>query len=60
MKLIAYQLMKPFVTKSWGIWGLYEPNILKPIIYFKKPKMVSDDKWLEIMENIKIILPKDL
>lgn len=60
MKLIEYQLQKPFLTKSWGIWGLYEPNILMPIMYFQKPKRVSDEEWLNIMENIKITLPKDL
>jgi hypothetical protein len=59
MKLIRYELHKPFINKSWGIWGVFEPNILMPIIYLKKPSRISEDEWQEIMENIKISFPKD-
>jgi hypothetical protein len=58
-KTIEYSLEHPIkgICKSWGIWARKHPNIISPVIYFHKPKTISDEAWVRVMENIKFVLP---
>jgi hypothetical protein len=58
-KTIEYSIEQPIkgICKSWGLWARKHPNSISPVIYFHKPKMISDDAWVRIMENMKLGLP---
>lgn len=59
MKAESYSIQSPIrgICKSTGIW-ISEGNKMAPLVFFRKPKWVSDDQWLEIVNCIRIDLPK--
>jgi len=56
---IEYSIERPIkgLIRSWALWAKRKPNIIVPVIYFRKPKSISDDAWVRIMENMKLGLP---
>jgi len=44
------------LCKSYGLWilGLNDENCAMPAIYFKKPKWLSDEQFVEILRAIKL------
>lgn len=48
------------VCKSPALWGhRKDSNGIVPLIYFRKPKWVSDESFREIVKEIRLVMPKD-
>ena len=63
MKAISKDLTSFTITpnsfahiKSGGIYGNYKPNVIAPLVYFKKPKWVNQEDFERIVNSIKIEL----
>lgn len=52
------ELHKPItgICKSWGLWEKDENNSISPLIYFKKTKYISQEKYEKIMNAMKIYM----
>ena len=63
MKLKKYEIsVKPIsgICKSPSMWGYNsERNEICPLIYFRKPKWISQKSFKKIINNIRLDLPKD-
>lgn len=63
MKLESYSISvednSPF--KSPTLWGnRADKNETYPLVYFRKPKWVSEESFKEIVKSITVSLPKDI
>ena len=59
-KLEKYSICSPnkHIKQSW-VAGMFEPNILAPIVYLQRPKWIDDnEKWNEIVKSIRLDLPQ--
>ena len=53
--MISYTIEK--IGKSTAIWGYYPTNKLKPLVYLRKPKQLSEEGWQKVLESIYLNLP---
>lgn len=61
MKIKSYYINKDGVkglVKSAGIWGT-SGNKSFPLIYFKRPKFISEEKFKEIIDHITLTIRND-
>ena len=53
-----YTIEKPIkgICKQYALW-VTEGSKMYPLVYFQKPKWVSQERWVEIMGSMRISLP---
>jgi len=64
MKLNNFEINKPIrgVVKSHGLWAHDEarPSCIYPLLYFRKPKWLSESDFITIIKSISITVPDSI
>jgi hypothetical protein len=55
------ELVSPIqgICKSWGLWERNKDNSISPILYFHKPKNISQERYEKIIKSLQIYI-KDM
>lgn len=62
MKAIKYTLEKPMqgICKQSGIWCQSETGGINPVMYFQKPKWISQESFDKIISKMTVCIPLDV
>lgn len=59
MKITGYYTSSPdekFYQRGYCLYGTFEPNISSPLVYFRKPKHLTEESFKKIVGAIRLEL----
>jgi len=58
VNLCEYEFHSPIkgVCKSYGIWKRRKTNSISPMVYFQKPKHVSEEDFVAFVKSLQFLI----